>query len=74
MLAAYKKTTNDSWTNPIWITPDELLRLRKTSKKTRIMFPPLIITKSQVDDLVTALRKAIELTIIELRNKGLWTD
>ncbi len=33
------------------------------------MFSPLIITKSQVDDLVAALCKAIELTIIELRNK-----
>jgi len=39
-----------------------------------IMSPPLIITKSQVDDMVTALRKAIELTLNELRNKGVWID
>ncbi len=30
-----QKTTDDTWKSPKWITPDELLKLRKASKKTR---------------------------------------
>jgi adenosylmethionine-8-amino-7-oxononanoate aminotransferase len=36
------------------------------------MSPPLIITKSQIDDLVLVLRKGIELTLADLREQGIW--
>jgi adenosylmethionine-8-amino-7-oxononanoate aminotransferase len=39
-----------------------------------IMSPPLIITKSQIDDLVKALRKGLELTYEDLRREGVWED
>lgn len=39
-----------------------------------IMSPPLIITKSQIDDLVGALRKGLELTYQDLRREGVWED
>jgi len=39
-----------------------------------IMSPPLIITKAQVDDMVQAMRKAIELTLEDLRQEGIWRD
>lgn len=39
-----------------------------------IMSPPLIITRLQIDDLVTALRKGLELTLEDLRSQGLWKD
>lgn len=39
-----------------------------------IMSPPLVITKSQVDDLVAALRKGFELTLEDLRREGIWED
>ena len=37
-----------------------------------IMSPPLIITKSQIDDSVLVLRKGIELTLADLREQGIW--
>jgi adenosylmethionine-8-amino-7-oxononanoate aminotransferase len=39
-----------------------------------IMSPPLIITKPQIDDLVSALRKGLELTYQDLRREGVWED
>ena len=39
-----------------------------------IMSPPLIITKSQVDDMVSAMRKGIEMTLEDLRREGIWKD
>ncbi|MCR8923179.1 aminotransferase [Dasania sp. GY-MA-18] len=39
-----------------------------------IMSPPLILTKAQVDDLVLAMRKALELTLNDLREQGIWVD
>ncbi len=38
-----------------------------------IMSPPLIITKEQVDTMVEAMRKALEDTIEELTELGIWT-
>ncbi|MGI9249071.1 MAG: aminotransferase [Woeseiaceae bacterium] len=37
-----------------------------------IMSPPLTMTKSDVDFVVATLRKAIELTMDDLRQKGVW--
>jgi putrescine---pyruvate transaminase len=39
-----------------------------------VLSPPLIISKAQVDDLVAALRKGIDLTLEELRAEGIWRD
>ena len=39
-----------------------------------ILSPPLIITRQQVDDLVAALRKGLELALRDLRAEGIWTD
>ncbi len=39
-----------------------------------IISPPLIITKAQVDDLVAAMRKGLELTLEDLRGDGIWVD
>ncbi len=39
-----------------------------------IMSPPLIITRAQVDEMVVAMRKAIELTLEDLREEGIWRD
>ncbi len=37
-----------------------------------VMSPPLVITKSQIDDLVGMLRQGVERTIEELRQEGLF--
>ncbi len=37
-----------------------------------VMSPPLIITKAQIDELVTALRTGIERAMEEVRSEGLW--
>ena len=39
-----------------------------------IISPPLIITKQQVDELVSTLRRGLELTLNDLREQGIWTD
>ena len=39
-----------------------------------VMSPPLIITKSQIDEMVSALRKGLELTLTHLRAQGIWKD
>lgn len=39
-----------------------------------ILSPPLIISRKQIDELVLALRKGIELTLAELREKRKWKD
>ncbi|MFT5451891.1 MAG: putrescine aminotransferase [Enterobacterales bacterium] len=39
-----------------------------------IISPPLIITKDQIDEMVTALRKGLELSLIELRETGVWKE
>jgi putrescine aminotransferase len=39
-----------------------------------ILSPPLIITRQQVDDLVAALRKGLELALRDLRAEGIWKD
>jgi putrescine aminotransferase len=39
-----------------------------------IMSPPLIITKPQIDDLVSILRKGLEKTLDNLRKDGVWQD
>ena len=37
-----------------------------------VMSPPLIITRSQIDDLVSILRQGIELATADLKKEGLW--
>ncbi len=37
-----------------------------------VMSPPLIITRSQIDDLVTILRAGIERAMEEVRQEDLW--
>ncbi len=37
-----------------------------------VMSPPLVITKSQVDDMVDILRKGIEKAMDDVRREGLW--
>ena len=37
-----------------------------------VMSPPLIITKAQIDELVSALRTGIERAMEEVRSEGLW--
>jgi len=37
-----------------------------------VMSPPLIITRSQVDDIVAILREGISRTMEDLRREGLW--
>ena len=37
-----------------------------------VLSPPLVITKSQVDEMVDILRKAIELAMEDVRREGLW--
>jgi adenosylmethionine-8-amino-7-oxononanoate aminotransferase len=37
-----------------------------------VMSPPLVITKEQVDDLVTILREGISRTMDDLRREGVW--
>jgi adenosylmethionine-8-amino-7-oxononanoate aminotransferase len=37
-----------------------------------IMSPPLIITRAQIDDLVSALRTGIERAMEDVRSEGLW--
>ncbi|MGK0500718.1 MAG: adenosylmethionine-8-amino-7-oxononanoate aminotransferase, partial [Oceanicoccus sp.] len=39
-----------------------------------IMSPPLIISCQQVDELVAALRKGLELALDDLREQGVWKD
>ena len=39
-----------------------------------IISPPLIITRAQVDELVTALREGLRLTLEDLREQGIWVD
>ena len=39
-----------------------------------IISPPLIITRAQVDELVTALREGLRLTLEDLRQQGVWVD
>jgi len=39
-----------------------------------IISPPLIITRAQVDELVTALREGLRLTLEDLREQGVWVD
>ena len=39
-----------------------------------IISPPLIITKQQVDELVSILRKGLELAMNDLREQGIWVD
>lgn len=39
-----------------------------------VMSPPLIISKTQIDDLVSALRKGIELTYADIQEKGVSSD
>jgi putrescine aminotransferase len=39
-----------------------------------IISPPLIITRAQVDELVTALREGMRLTLEDLREQGIWVD
>jgi len=39
-----------------------------------IISPPLIITRAQVDELVTALREGLWLTLEDLREQGIWVD
>jgi adenosylmethionine-8-amino-7-oxononanoate aminotransferase len=38
------------------------------------MSPSLIITKEQIDDLVTILRKGIELATGDIKKEGLWSS
>ncbi len=37
-----------------------------------VISPPLIITRSQIDDLVSILRTGVERTMEEVRQEGLW--
>ena len=37
-----------------------------------VMSPPLVITESQIDDLVAILREGISRTMDDLRAEGLW--
>ena len=37
-----------------------------------ILSPPLIINKSDVDNIVSILRKGITLAMEELKSKGIW--
>jgi putrescine aminotransferase len=39
-----------------------------------IISPPLIITRAQVDELVTALREGLRLTLEDLREQGIWVN
>jgi putrescine aminotransferase len=39
-----------------------------------IISPPLIISREQIDDLVSALRGGLELTLADLRQQGVWVD
>ena len=39
-----------------------------------IISPPLIITEQQVDELVSILRRGLELTLNDLREQGIWAD
>ena len=39
-----------------------------------IISPPLIITRQQVDELVSTLRLGLELTLKDLREQGIWID
>ena len=39
-----------------------------------IISPPLIITKQQVDELVSILRRGLELAMNDLREQGIWVD
>ncbi|MFT5482038.1 MAG: putrescine aminotransferase [Halieaceae bacterium] len=39
-----------------------------------VLSPPLIITREQIDDLVSALRKGIAAALVELREEGIWKD
>ena len=40
---------------------------------TCVMSPSLIITKDQIDDLVSILRKGIELATKDIKEEGLWS-
>ncbi|MDE0841529.1 MAG: aminotransferase class III-fold pyridoxal phosphate-dependent enzyme, partial [Porticoccaceae bacterium] len=39
-----------------------------------IISPPLIITKEQIDDLVSALREGLKRTLEDLREQRIWVD
>ncbi|MFM1603418.1 MAG: aminotransferase [Porticoccaceae bacterium] len=39
-----------------------------------IISPPLIVSREQIDDLVSALRGGLELTLADLRKQGIWVD
>ena len=41
---------------------------------TCVMSPSLIITKEQIDDLVTILRKGIENATDDIKKEGLWSS
>jgi adenosylmethionine-8-amino-7-oxononanoate aminotransferase len=39
-----------------------------------IISPPLIITKKQIDELVSILRRGLELTLADLQEQGIWKN
>ena len=39
-----------------------------------IISPPLVIVEAQVDELVSILKKGLELTLADLREQGIWQD
>jgi len=39
-----------------------------------IISPPLIVSREQIDDLVSALRGGLDLTLADLRKQGIWVD
>lgn len=39
-----------------------------------IISPPLIITKKQIDELVSILRRGLELTLADLQDQGIWKN
>ena len=39
-----------------------------------VLSPPLIIQKKQIDDIISILKKAIKLTMSDLREQGIWKD
>jgi putrescine aminotransferase len=39
-----------------------------------IISPPLVIIEAQVDELVSILKKGLELTLADLREQGIWQD
>ncbi|MCR8922541.1 aminotransferase [Dasania sp. GY-MA-18] len=59
-----------------WITDEAAKRgvLVRPIGHLNVLSPPIILTKEQVDHIVSTLRESIEAVMLDLEKQGLWSD